>query len=183
MTAAQNNNNKHLLGALIVIAALVLLDQASKWWILNIFELPSKRSVELLPFLRFTMVWNEGISMGIALGEFLGKWGIVILTGLISTALAVWRFKSTRHVEQIALTLVLGGAIGNLIDRFVHGAVVDFVHLHAGDYNFYVFNLADSAISIGFILLLIDGLRGEGKSPKNASKVADKDADLNGDSE
>lgn len=177
MNDAQKTGGSHLLWAPIGVLILVVLDQFSKWWVLNIFDLPTKRSVELLPFLSLTMVWNEGISMGLAVGDFLGKWGIVILTGLITMGLAVWLFRSARKSEQIALTLVVGGAIGNLIDRFVHGAVVDFVHLHAGGYNFYVFNLADSAISIGVALLLIDGLRGEGKSPRNASMTEQSDSD------
>lgn len=177
MTGTQKNVGTYRFQATAIVLFLVALDQLSKWWVLNVFELPAKRSVELLPFLSLTMVWNEGISMGLALGDFLGKWGIVILTGLITLGLMIWLFRSVRRPEQIALTLVVGGAIGNLIDRFVHGAVVDFVHLHAAGYNFYVFNLADSAISIGVALLLIDGLRGDGKSPKNASKAEQSDSD------
>ena len=155
---------------LLISTILLVADQLSKWWILNGLKLPELGSVQLLPFLNFTMVWNYGISMGLPLGDQLGKWGIIVLTGAISIWLLHWMSKSDKKLEAIALAVILGGAIGNIIDRFLHGAVVDFVHLHAWGYSFYVFNVADSAITIGVILLLIDGLRDGAKSPKKASK-------------
>ena len=167
---------------LLLAAILVVADQLSKWWVLEGLLLPQKGSVPILPFLSFSMVWNKGISMGIPLGESLGRWGIVVLTLAISGWLVHWLMKTLRGFEAVSLALILGGAIGNLIDRFVHGAVVDFVHLHAWGYNFYVFNLADSAISIGVVLLIIDGLRGADKSPKNAPKVAESARDPEGES-
>ncbi|WP_068301932.1 signal peptidase II [Kordiimonas lacus] len=169
---------KGLLGA----AGLLVADQLSKWWILEGLKLPEKGSVELLPFLNFSMVWNRGISMGIPLGESLGKWGIIVLTGLISLWVAKWLFDTVKKMEAWGLALILGGAIGNIIDRFLHGAVVDFVHLHAGGYSFYVFNVADAAITIGVVLLLIDGLRPAAKGPKNAQKVGDGTVDHKGES-
>lgn len=167
-----------LLGA----AALMVADQASKWWILKGLDLPVKGSIELLPFLNFSMVWNRGISMGIPLGESVGKWGIIVLTAAISLWLVKWLKDTERRAEAIALSLILGGATGNLIDRFIHGAVVDFIHLHAMGYSFYVFNVADSAITIGVALLIIDGLRGGDKSPKNAPKVGESARDTEGES-
>lgn len=164
-----------------VVILLIAIDQLSKWWVLNILDLPSKGSVPVLPFLSLTMVWNKGISMGLSLGEVLGKWGIVVMTGGVTVWLLVWLSKTRVKPEAIGLTLIVSGAIGNLIDRFVHGAVVDFIHLHAAGYNFYVFNVADSAITLGVALLLIDGLRAGKKSPKNASKVSDADKVRQGD--
>lgn len=163
-------------------AALVAADQLSKWWVLHGLKLPELGSIELLPFLSFTMVWNRGISMGIPLGESLGKWGIIILTFAISAWIAKMLLSTERRFEGWGYALILGGAIGNIIDRFIHGAVVDFVHLHAAGYNFYVFNLADSAITIGVVLLLIDGLLAAKKGPKNAQKVGDTSADQKGES-
>ncbi len=163
-------------------AALIAADQLSKWWVLKGLKLPEVGSIEFLPFLNFTMVWNRGISMGIPLGESLGKWGIVALTFGISAWIAHMLLSTNRQFEGWGYSLILGGALGNIIDRFVHGAVVDFVHLHAAGYSFYVFNLADSAITIGVALLLIDGLRASGKGPKNAKKVGDSSADQQGES-
>ncbi|MEX0297546.1 MAG: signal peptidase II [Kordiimonas sp.] len=163
----------HFRLGLLISVLLVVADQLSKWWILYGLKLPELQSIALLPFLNFTMVWNYGISMGLPIGDSLGKWGIIILTVGISLWLLHWLKNTERKFEAMALSLILGGAIGNIIDRFLHGAVVDFVHLHAWDYSFYVFNLADSAISIGVVLLLIDGLRDGAKGPKKASKDVD----------
>jgi len=160
-----------LKSGLVISGVLLLADQLTKYWILNGLKLAEVGSINLLPFLNFTMVWNKGISMGIPLGDFLGRWGISILTVGIVVWLLAWLRKTDRKIEAISLSLIIGGAIGNLIDRFIHGAVVDFVHLHAGGYSFYVFNVADSAITIGAILLLFDGLRDGLKGPKNASKT------------
>jgi len=155
---------------LMIAGLITVADQLSKWWILEGLKLPELGSIPLLPFLNFTMVWNKGIAMGIPLGEALGKWGIVVLTCVISLWLVHLLRSSVRQLEAISYAILLGGAIGNLIDRFLHGAVVDFIHLHAGGYSFYVFNIADSALSIGVVLMLIDSLREMRKSPKKASK-------------
>ncbi len=170
MPQPDTKTNIYFRKGLLAILVLVAVDQLSKWWVLNIFDLPAKGSVEILPFFSLSMVWNKGISMGLPLGDALGKWGIIILTIAISLWLLFWLRKSERKFEAVSLALILSGAVGNLIDRFVHGAVVDFIHLHAFDYNFYVFNVADSAITVGVTMLLIDGLRDGRKSLKKTSK-------------
>ena len=109
--------------------------------------------------------------MSLPVGDWLGRWGLVILTALISLWLLNWLRTTERKFEALALAMIIGGAIGNIIDRILHGAVVDFIHLHAAGYSFYVFNVADSAISVGAVLLLFDGLRDGRKGPKNASKT------------
>lgn len=177
MSETQQTSGGYVRRGLLAVAALVAVDQLSKWWVLNIFNLPAKGSVEILPFFSLSMVWNKGISMGLSLGDALGKWGIILLTVAISIWLLFWLRKCDRKFEATALVLILSGAMGNLIDRFIHGAVVDFIHLHAFDYNFYVFNIADSAITIGVILLLIDGLRDGRKSLKKTSKEGHLDGD------
>lgn len=183
MTERATNHGRYFARGLAAILVLMVIDQLSKWWILEVFDLPSRGSVLLLPFLSLTMVWNTGISMGLALGDILGKWGIVIMTVGISIWLILWLKKSARAFEAASLTLILSGALGNLVDRFIHGAVVDFIHLHAFDYNFYVFNVADSAITVGVIMLLIDGLRDGAKSPKNASNANQNDGNGQGENQ
>lgn len=165
---------------LLISSFLLAADQVSKWWIVYRLDLPALGTIDLLPFLNFTMVWNKGISMGLPVGEALGKWGIVTLTAGISLWLLNWIRTAERKLEAVALSIVLGGAVGNIIDRFIHGAVVDFIHLHAGGYDFYVFNLADSAVTVGVILLLIDGLRDDAKGPKKAPKGVEVDGQPNG---
>jgi len=146
-------------------AALValVLDQISKCLVLFVLDLPSVGSVTLLPFLALTMVWNSGVSMGIPAGELFGgadagRVGLVVVTVLISVYLWRWLRRAERVGEAIGTALVLGGAIGNVIDRILYGAVVDFIHLFGFGYHFYVFNIADSAITIGVMLLIADSL-------------------------
>lgn len=155
----------------LLVSGLVLLaDQLSKVWILYGLKLPEVRQIEILPFLSFTMVWNKGISMGLPVDEAVGRWGIIVLTSAISLLILRWLYKSVDKAEALGFALILGGAVGNIIDRFIHGAVADFVHLHAWGYDFYVFNVADSGVTIGVAILLIDGLLLKGKSPKNDAK-------------
>jgi len=167
----------HFRFGLLVSGLLLVADQLSKYWVLNGLNLDEIRTVALLPFLNFTMVWNEGISMSLPVGDWLGRWGLVILTGLISLWLLNWLRTTERKFEALALAMIIGGAVGNIIDRLFYGAVVDFIHLHAGGYSFFVFNVADSAISVGAVLLLFDGLRDGRKGPKNASKTQEVDAE------
>jgi len=166
----------HVRYGLMLSGLLFFVDQASKYWVLNSLKLADIGSVALLPFLNFTMVWNRGISMSLPVDDWLGKWGIVVLTGAVTLWLLNWLRTTTSKFEATALALIIGGAIGNLVDRFLHGAVVDFIHFHVAGYSFYVFNVADSAITIGAALLLFDGLRESRKGPKNASKNDEVDA-------
>jgi len=166
----------HFKFGLLISVLLLVADQLSKFWVLEGLNLDEIGTVALLPFLNFTMVWNEGISMSLPVGDWLGRWGLIILTGLISLWLVNWLRTSEKKFEALALAMIIGGAVGNIIDRFIYGAVVDFVHLHAWGYSFYVFNVADSAISVGAVLLLYDGLRDGRKGPKKASKPHEVDA-------
>lgn len=141
----------------IIAAVVLVLDQLSKYWVLALYDLPVKTSVEILPFFSLTMVWNKGISLGLfqANGD-LGRWVLIAITVIVTILLTFWLAKAQGNVLKLALGLVIGGAVGNIIDRLRFGAVVDFVHLHAFDYSFYVFNVADAAITIGVLCLLLD---------------------------
>jgi len=166
----------HFRFGLLLSAVLLVADRLSKYWVLNGLNLADVGTIPLLPFLNFTMVLNEGISMSLPVGDWLGRWGLIILTGCISLWLLNWLRTSEKRFEATALAMIIGGAVGNIIDRFIYGAVVDFIHLHAWGYSFYVFNVADSAITVGAVLLLFDGLRDGRKGPKNASKTHEVDA-------
>lgn len=146
-----------LLSALVVLAA----DQASKWWVLNVLDLPDLRQVVLLPVLNLTMVWNQGVTFGL-LTEF-GQWSHIVLAAVslaVVAALGVWLRRAESRPVAIALGAIAGGAIGNVIDRLRFGAVVDFIHAHVaspwGDLSWYVFNVADAAIVCGVAVLIID---------------------------
>jgi lipoprotein signal peptidase len=145
----------------LVVALLVLAaDQASKWWVLNVLDLPTLRQVVLLPVLNLTMVWNNGVTFGLLNG--LGEWGHVVLACLalaVVVALGVWLRKAESAMVATAIGAIAGGAIGNVIDRVRFGAVVDFIHAHVdtpwGDISWYVFNVADAAIVCGVAALMI----------------------------
>ena len=140
-----------------LLALLVLvLDQLSKWWILDVFRLPERGSVELLPVLSLSMVWNRGVSFGLFQAEDAGRWILAAFSLAVAIALAVWARKADRPVLATALGLVIGGAIGNLIDRVRFGAVADFIDVSGLGFFPWVFNVADSAITIGVLLLILD---------------------------
>lgn len=154
--------------ALAVLVALVIagLDQAIKLWLLYGFNLATRGAVNLAPFFDLVLAWNTGISYGLFQSDSL--LGLVLLTGfkIIATiALAVWLWRSRTGLARLSLALIIGGAIGNAIDRLLHGAVVDYALLYAvfggTRYNWYVFNLADVAIVAGVIGLMYDMLFSE----------------------
>jgi signal peptidase II len=149
------------------VAALVAaLDQLAKWWLLEVFLLPYRGVVEVFPFFNLVMVWNRGVSFGMmnSSGD-IGRWFLMAVSLVIVTVLVLWLCRVKSRLLLLAIGLVIGGALGNLIDRARFGAVADFIELHAAGYAFYVFNIADSAISIGVALLLWDAIfDGEGKT-------------------
>ena len=138
------------------IAALVfLLDQLTKYWILAVVRLPERGYIEVLPVFRLTYVENIGVSMGMFNAyTAVGRWFLVVVTGGIAAAVAVWIAREKARADVIALGLVLGGALGNIVDRVRFGYVVDFLHFFWGEHSFWVFNVADAAISTGVLLLL-----------------------------
>ncbi|MBV1834664.1 signal peptidase II [Novacetimonas pomaceti] len=147
-------------GWTVLFFALVLgLDQATKHWILHGYDLPGRQSVALMPGLNFTMVWNHAITFGMLGG--VGTAGRIIFSVValgIVALLGVWAARTPRPWVAGALGAIMGGAVGNVIDRLQFGAVVDFVHLHAYGWSWPVFNLADAAIDCGVAVLIIDNL-------------------------
>ena len=144
-----------LLAAALIFAA----DQATKWWVLTVLDLPTLGSVALLPVLNLTMVWNRGVTFGFFNG--LGGWSTAVLDAValaIVAALFVWLRRAQRPLVAAALGGIAGGALGNVLDRVRYGAVVDFIHAHALGWSWYVFNVADAAIVCGVAALVIDSL-------------------------
>ncbi len=134
----------------------VLIDQAHKAWMLGPFDIETKGRVALGPFLDLVMVWNRGISYGLLTQDGdLGRW-VLIALGLLGALLFGWWLWSTRgFLAALSLGLVIGGALSNVIDRLLHGAVADFFLLHLGSIEWYVFNLADVWIVAGAIGLVL----------------------------
>ena len=147
-----------------LIAAVVTLvaDQASKLWLLDVFGLAHRGTVRVTPFFDLVLAWNIGISFGWLQNDSqLVQFGLMAVKALAVVALAIWMARSRTPLATIALGLIIGGAIGNAIDRLAYGAVVDFALFHIGNtFYWYVFNLADTAIVAGVIALLYDSFLG-----------------------
>jgi signal peptidase II len=141
------------------LAALVfILDQWTKWYMIEQLRLNVRLKVPVTSFLNWTWVENRGISMGLLdMGDD-GRWLLIAVTGAIAAGVAWWIGRERSRIDLAAFGLILGGALGNIVDRVRFGYVVDFVHLHAGGWSFYVFNVADAAITLGVGLLLARGL-------------------------
>jgi signal peptidase II len=150
----------------VVVALIVCaIDQASKLWLLDVFDLANRGIVHITPFLDFVLTWNTGISYGLFPQESeLGRAILLALKAAAVVVLWVWLARSELKLTALALGLIIGGAIGNAIDRVLYGAVADFVlfHITTKSFNFvwYVFNLADVAIVAGVIGLLYEYILG-----------------------
>ncbi|WP_314946510.1 signal peptidase II [Bradyrhizobium cosmicum] len=150
-----------------ILAAIVTLaaDQASKLWLLNVFDLARRGAVKVTPFFDLVLAWNIGISFGWLQNDSQpAQLALMAVKVIAVVALAIWMARSHTLLATVALGLIIGGAIGNSIDRVAYGAVVDFALFHieiAGNtYNWYVFNLADVAIVAGVAALLYDSFLG-----------------------
>ena len=153
------------------IAAIVFaLDQLTKWVMIGPLHLRAVRQIVLLPIFNLTWTENYGISLGLLNAETeVGRWLLVAMTAAIALGVAIWIGREKQRGDQIALGMVLGGALGNILDRIRFGFVVDFADLHFGEFRpFLVFNVADAAISIGVVILLLRAfLLRDGRTKEN----------------
>ncbi|NJR20241.1 MAG: signal peptidase II [Hyphomonadaceae bacterium] len=155
---------------LTLILGILALDQATKYWILNIVRLPEIGQIDVSPFFDLTMVWNYGVSFGALKADAAWeRWALVALSSAIALIFSVWLTRAQRKVTILALALVIGGAIGNVIDRIRFGAVADFLDFSAM-YFPWVFNVADSAITIGALLLAYDMFTNPDDPPQSKQK-------------
>jgi signal peptidase II len=153
-----------VLGALVALAVLIA-DQASKLWVLYGLKMADHEKVAVTPFMDFELLWNPGISFSLFQQDTAaGRWILLALTLAATVLLSAWLWRVGSRVAGIALGALVGGALGNGYDRFVYDAVVDFVGLHAFGYHWYVFNVADTAITLGVILLLYDSFAADRRS-------------------
>ncbi|GAC1582957.1 MAG: signal peptidase II [Sphingomicrobium sp.] len=144
--------------AFLVAGVTFLVDQFSKWAVSGPLGLTVEGDQRyVMPFFNITRTHNLGISLGLFRADSdAARWMLVVVTAAIALSMLVWILREPRHGDRLALGLVLGGAIGNILDRIRLGYVVDFADLHFGAFRpFLVFNIADAAISIGVVILLI----------------------------
>lgn len=159
---------------LALAAATVVLDRGSKLWALDaLFDPPAR--VVVAPVLNLVPVWNRGVSFGLLSNE--SQWGPWLLGGFalaVAAALVVWLLRAGNRVLGAGLGLIIGGAVGNAIDRALYGAVVDFLDAHWGDLHWPAFNVADAAITVGVGLLLLDALGiGSGARASEGGRTSD----------
>lgn len=143
---------------LLAAGLILIFDQISKWLIRD-FVLDGSRIIEVTGFFNLVEVWNRGVSFGLfASGS---PWAPMLLSALaigISIFLLFWLRKTETALLAVALGMVVGGAVGNVVDRMLWGHVFDFLDFHVAGYHWPAFNVADSGISVGVALILIDGL-------------------------
>jgi signal peptidase II len=161
---------------LVVAVLSAAVDQASKLWLLYVFDLPARAPVRLTPFLDLVMTWNKGISYGLFQQEgVFGQWVLMAIKAAAIVLLWVWLARTGSRLTAVALGLITGGAVGNAIDPFMHEGVADFVLFHITTqtihFNWYVFNFADTAIVAGVAGLLYESLFRDGaaKAPRSGS--------------
>lgn len=157
-----------------VLAATFLADQASKVWLIHGFGIGERQPLELAPFFTLVMAWNPGISYSLfPASSPAGRLTLLAVTLAATGLLGLWMWRAQTRLSTLALALLVGGALGNAVDRAVYGAVADFFHFHVGSFSWYVFNLADVAIVAGVGLLLYESLfadRGRRAAPSDAAK-------------
>ena len=154
-----------LRAGIIAAVATLVADQASKLWLLKVFDLAHRGIVKVTPFFDLWLAWNIGISFGWLQNDGqAAQLALMAVKVIAVVALAIWMARSHTFLATIALGLIIGGAIGNGIDRLAYGAVVDFARFHieigGNTYDWYVFNLADVAIVAGVAALLYDSFLG-----------------------
>ncbi len=137
--------------------AVVIADQTAKDWLLWRFHLAQKGVVELVGPIQLHLVWNRGVSFGLFRDAPWTRWALVAFSLVVAVGLAAWAWRMSRLVTALAVGLLIGGAVGNLIDRLRLGAVMDFIDASRMHFP-WVFNVADSAITLGITLLLLESV-------------------------
>jgi signal peptidase II len=151
-----------------IAGAIFFLDQLSKWIVTYPLQLQQRMVIELVAFFDLRWVENRGVSMGFLTADSeVGRWLLVALTAAISAGVTFWLWREQRRDDAIALAFVLGGALGNIVDRIRYGFVVDFADFHFGEWRpFLIFNVGDAAITIGVLLLLFRALLTRDRKPR-----------------
>lgn len=152
---------------LAVAGGVMALDQATKWWIVEVVMQPP-RVIEVLPVFNLVLGWNRGVSFGLFSGDSpILVWVLVALALAIVAVLVAWLRRAEGWWMVAAIGIVIGGALGNVVDRLRFGAVADFLDFHLGGYHWPVFNVADTGITVGAAVLVIDSLLADRKRHKN----------------
>ncbi len=156
--------------ALTFSVVLILLDQVSKAWLIDVMAARDFVPLAMTPFFNLVMVWNPGVSFGLFGGDPAEtRWILAAVNGVVSVFLFLWMRRAEGPWQRYALAAVIGGAIGNAIDRLHYGQVADFFDFHVAGWHWPAFNVADIAISCGVAILLLDSLFGRRDGARNGS--------------
>ncbi|MGY6634626.1 MAG: signal peptidase II [Alkalilacustris sp.] len=165
--------------ALLTAGGTLALDQVSKLWVIQVLELPQRLAIDVWPpFLNLRMAWNTGVNFGLLAGDSeVTRWGLVALALGISAWVWLWvRRQPARATMHLSVGLLVGGALGNVVDRVVYGAVADFINMSCcGINNPFAFNLADVAIFAGAIGLVLFSGEAGGRGPREATPADRRD--------
>jgi signal peptidase II len=158
----------------LLAAAIFAIDQFVKWYVMFELKLRNRgQQLELLPFFNLTRENNYGVSLGLLSSQSMEmRYLLIILTGTIALLVAIWMLREKAMGDIAALALVLGGALGNILDRWTYGYVIDYADLHIGTFRpFLIFNVADAAITIGVLIILARSLLSREK-PETSAETA-----------
>lgn len=162
MAPAEMRLKRNRAWAFAIALLVFVFDQAAKWLVASPLNLRGQpeQTIQITSFFNLHWVENRGVSLGLfSAGSEAGRWALVALTAAVAAFVAVWMWRERSRDDSVGLALILGGALGNIVDRARYGYVVDFADLHFGDWRpFLVFNVGDAAITIGVLLLLVRAL-------------------------
>jgi signal peptidase II len=167
-------NAKFRLQGIMLASFIFIADQMVKYAMIGPLALQAKQQINIIPFFRLTWATNYGVSLGFLEAKSeTQRWMLVALTAVIAVVVAVWMWREKLRGDVLALSLVLGGAVGNITDRVRYGYVVDYADLHFGEFRpFQIFNLADACITFGVLILLARAFLMREKGAKNANAAS-----------
>jgi signal peptidase II len=153
--------------------AWFVLDQVMKWWMLE-GVLASQVAIQITPFFNLVLGWNRGVSFGILGGHDLPSWMLALLSGSIAAGLMIWMLRTNNRLSATGLALIIGGALGNALDRVRHGAVTDFLDFHVFGWHWPAFNMADVGIVCGAAVLTLDSFVPRGRRGADNSTTGNR---------
>lgn len=156
---------RSVLSGLLIALGILVADQISKLYFLDLMQ-RNPAGIEVTSFFNLVMVWNTGVSFGLFSEDSASRsWTLIAVSLAVMVWLGIWLWRNQSGLVAVALGMIIGGAFGNVIDRYRFGAVFDFLDFHAFGYHWPAFNVADSAIVLGVGLLLLDGFRPQKTTP------------------
>jgi len=138
-----------------LIFFLFLVDRASKYATLSLFESLDEPSIEIASFLKFNLIWNDGIAFGLLSFEESVFYNLLTLTIVIITIILIFLMNKAKNIEKFGFCLIIGGSFGNIFDRFYYSSVIDFIDFHIGNFHWFIFNVADIFITVGVLILIM----------------------------